>query len=271
MPELTPAQRHVLLQPIKPSRVAELRGMSYVEAYDVAAHLTRIFGFEGWDKEILSLEPIAEDLMTWKNSQGAEKSGWDVGYRCTLRLTVRNPLGAVVTVKEDVATGSATHQPSRFDAHDLAVKSAVSDALKRCAKDLGDQFGLSLYDKGSTEPLVKRVVIYPQAPSDAPGPPQPLHSDAPGALSTPVYGDSGTPGPELIQASQRAAIFAIVRRHKLGESRDVAASILGHPVDSMTTVTRADASKVLAELHRIHPDADAPVEPPAGLFPGASQ
>ena len=39
----------------------------------------------------------------------------------------------------------------------------------------------------------------------------------------------------------------------------------------LTTVTRADASKVRAELHRIHPDADAPVEPPAGLFPGASQ
>lgn len=157
---LTDEQVNVLLHPIKPSRVAELRGMSYVEAYDVIAHLTRIFGFGGWDKEIVHGPELIFE------TESANK--WTCAYRCTMRLTVwgvaptsqgrylGNP--NVVTVKEDSAVGSANNQPSRADAHDLAMKSSISDALKRCAKDLGDQFGLSLYDKGSMDPLVKKIV-----------------------------------------------------------------------------------------------------------------
>jgi hypothetical protein len=40
------------------------------------------------------------------------------------------------------------------------MKNSMSYAIKRCAKDLGDQFGLSLYDKGSTRALVQRVIAY---------------------------------------------------------------------------------------------------------------
>ena len=59
-----------------------------------------------------------------------------------------------------MATGSANNLPSRGDAHDFAIKNADSYALKRAAKDLGDQFGLSLYNKGSLEPVVRTSVAY---------------------------------------------------------------------------------------------------------------
>ena len=49
------------------------------------------------------------------------------------------------------------------DAHDMALKTAESGALKRAATNLGDQFGLSLYNDGSMLPLVKRVVGYNSA------------------------------------------------------------------------------------------------------------
>ena len=68
-----------------------------------------------------------------------------------------------------MATGSGENQ-RRVDAHDLALKSAVSDSLKRAAKDWGNQFGLSLYDNGSTKSVVGKSLAY----------------DEPGALPLPA-------------------------------------------------------------------------------------
>lgn len=150
----TAEQREVLLRPIMPSRVSIANGMAHVEAFDVIAHLNRLFGFEGWDKEILAVECLFEDAST------DARPKYTVAYKASMRLTVYDPEGIVCTVKEDVSVGDAKNQPSRADAHDLAMKSAVSTALKRCAKDLGDGFGLSLYAKGSTAALVRKVVPY---------------------------------------------------------------------------------------------------------------
>jgi len=156
-------QLEQLFREINPSRVAERKGMAYLETWDVLAHLNRIFGFGGWDKWVNTCELIYEDYVTWKPQNGPEKSGWDVAYRATVRLVVKDPDGRAVKISEDVATGQAQHQPSRGDAHDLAIKSAVSDALKRCAKDLGNQFGLSLYDSGSMKSVVGKSLAYSEA------------------------------------------------------------------------------------------------------------
>lgn len=149
--EFTDEQRKILLQPIKPHRVSkDGKGFSHVEAYEIKAHLIRLFGFEGWSTQIESLTCLFED----------EKDGkWTVGYLCSMVLIVGDKASS------DASTGDATNQRSRADAHDLAVKSAVSGALKRCATALGDQFGLSLYNNGSLEPLVGRVIPY-EKPDD---------------------------------------------------------------------------------------------------------
>lgn len=154
--QLTPAQVDVLLRPINPRRVLQAQGQSHIPAYDVVAHLTRVFGFEGWDKEIVSLDLVHERCV---GANDKTQGRWWVTYRCVMRLTVRDPKGRVVTVKEDGATGSAQNMPSPADAHDFAMKNAISYAIKRCAKDLGDQFGLSLYNKGSTSALLAKLVV----------------------------------------------------------------------------------------------------------------
>jgi recombination DNA repair RAD52 pathway protein len=168
MGELTSDQREQLLKPIKSKRVLYAQGMAHLPAYDVIAHLTRIFGFEGWDKEILTLECVAQNSVTY-TKDGQEKKGYDVTYRCTMRLTIFDTrmMNAfvprperIIKVIEDGATGSAHHMPDYGDAHDFAMKNAISYAIKRCAKDLGDQFGLSLYNKGSTAALVQAVIPY---------------------------------------------------------------------------------------------------------------
>lgn len=155
--QLSQDQVAVLLRPIRSNRVLQAQGQSHVPAYDVIAHLTRMFGFEGWDKEIRSIELVGERSHQ-STKDGKPRTGWWVTYRCHMRLTIYDQDGRVVKVIEDGATGSAENQPSYGDAHDLAYKNAISYAIKRCAKDLGDQFGLSLYNRGSQKALVGKIV-----------------------------------------------------------------------------------------------------------------
>lgn len=161
---LTRAQVDTLLNPIKARRVMQAQGQSHVAAFDIIAHLTRIFGFGGWSKEILDLSIVHErstDPELAPNGQPKNQGRWWVTYSCTMRLTIFDPDGNPVAVIEDAATGSAQNMPSPADAFDFAIKNAVSYALKRCAKDLGDQFGLSLYNEGQTAPLIGRTLVMP--------------------------------------------------------------------------------------------------------------
>lgn len=158
---LTEQQVGFLLQPISNNRVRNLRGMSHLEAWDVRRQLIRIFGFEGFTVETLSLELVHErgDQRKKKNSSETY-TAWTIVYRAQVRLTVKDKDGRPIVSFEDAAAGDAVNQPSVGDAHDLAMKTALSQALKRCAVNLGDQFGLSLYNDGSRDGVVMRSLAY---------------------------------------------------------------------------------------------------------------
>lgn len=150
-------QLEQLAKPLNPTRVQTRRGAgSYLEFWDVAAHLTRIFGPLNWDKEVMREWLVFETCDV--TNEGKEK--WTVCYAATVRLEVRSEyLG--IKRSEDCGTGTAANQPSRGDAHDQALKTAVSDGLKRCAKDLGNQFGLSLYNNGSIGSVASNYLAHP--------------------------------------------------------------------------------------------------------------
>lgn len=153
-------QIDTLLRPIKGERVLNLRGMAYVGAHDIKAHLSRIFGFGRWWVEIRNQELVLEEpaKIGGKDGQPA-KDGWHVCYRTSLRLTIFSPDGDIVCSYDDAHVGEST-VPSRGEAHGNALTSSVSYALKRCAANLGDQFGLSLYDKGSRAAIVKGTLVH---------------------------------------------------------------------------------------------------------------
>ncbi|WP_054173068.1 Rad52/Rad22 family DNA repair protein [Mycobacteroides immunogenum] len=149
-----------LLKPIHPSRVLkDAKGMAHVSQQDIRAHLTRIFGFGNWDIEVLDHEMVFEQPHV-KNGEAVE-GRFDVCYRARVRLTVRGDPHWTCVRYEDVSTGVAQNQ-NRADGHDLAAKTALSTAIKRCAINLGDQFGLSLYNKGQTSALVKATMVRPE-------------------------------------------------------------------------------------------------------------
>jgi len=166
---LTPQQVEVLLRPINANRVSrDGKGFSHLEAYDVKAHLTRVFGFARWDEETRANDLVFETSEQKKGQRG-EYTAWTVCYRTVKRLTIKAPDGTPLASYDGEACGDATNQPSRADAHDLALKTSASQALKRAATDLADQFGLSLYSNGSTAPLVRNTLVRPTVGASAAG------------------------------------------------------------------------------------------------------
>lgn len=166
MSTFTADQITQLLRPVNPARVMrDGKGKEHLSQQDVTAHLIRLFGFGGFDTEVLATECLFEHNRA--TTDGKPSNRWDVGYRALVRLTVRNPDGDVVCRYENGSTATAQNQ-SLGDGHDLAYKSAISLALKRCAINLGDQFGLSLYNKGQTEALVRGTLVRPVGEAEGP-------------------------------------------------------------------------------------------------------
>jgi len=163
--ELSRAQIGYLLRGIDPMRVGkDGKGFAHVEAWDIRRHLIRVFGFGGHDTDMLEASLISEtsamrQKMGKNGPYGDPYEAWTVIYRVAVRLSVKVD-GVELGHWHGIATGDASNQPSRADAHDLALKTADSQALKRAATNLGDQFGLSLYNKGSQEPVVQGSLAY---------------------------------------------------------------------------------------------------------------
>ena len=149
---LTPEQYEQLMKPLHPSRVAKRSGgggrtLSYLEAWDVKAHLIRIFGFGAWSADVI------ESSLAYEEKNG---NNWSVAYKVVLRLSIPS-LNCTYT---EAAVGSA-QIPQRGEAHDMAIKTAESDCLKRAAINLGTQFGLSLYDDGNMNDVVIKTLAEP--------------------------------------------------------------------------------------------------------------
>jgi DNA recombination protein Rad52 len=149
---LTYEQYEQLMKPLNENRVARRAGgggrqLSYLETWEVKAHLIRIFGFGGWSWDVTTAELVFDQESNGK---------FHVGYKVVGQLTIPD-LGCTYT---EASVGSAT-LPQRGEAHDMAIKTGESDALKRAAINLGTQFGLSLYNNGDTKDVVKKTLVVP--------------------------------------------------------------------------------------------------------------
>lgn len=161
--QISAKQYETLMKPLNGTRVAKRKQggkeLSYLEAWDVKAHLTRVFGFGNWDLEMLDYHYVT--TREYQSKDG--KDMVEVVYSARCQLTIRDEHGRQVCRHSEAAVGSASGPPSMTgEHHDNAVKQAASDALKRCAINLGSQFGLSLYDNGSTREVIKGTVVKPE-------------------------------------------------------------------------------------------------------------
>ena len=131
------------------SRSAAGANLSYLESHHVIRELNRVFGYDGWDFNVIELRNLG--TATYTDRRGDEKV--ETAYQCEGTLTVKGLAPAKTLYRQDVGYGSSTRKAGNGglgELHESAGKEAVSDCLKRCARTLGDIFGLALYDKEQT-------------------------------------------------------------------------------------------------------------------------
>ena len=104
-----------------------LDGKHYIETAN------RIFGYGGWQFRILSAPT--------KATEGNRKNGTYYAL-----WTVMGEL-SVDHAPAFVDVGTCEQNGDGPEATDMAMKGSVTDCLKRCWRNFGDQFGLVLYDK----------------------------------------------------------------------------------------------------------------------------
>jgi DNA recombination protein Rad52 len=132
----------LLAQPLDPALVSEReardgRLIQYIEGWAAISQANRIFGHDGWGAEIVgdvSYRPMGLD-------DSANDTPPAVGmYTATVRVSVRG-----CPPRSDVGCAFVTEETP--EAHEVAYKAAVTDALKRALRHLGAQFGLGLYER----------------------------------------------------------------------------------------------------------------------------
>jgi Rad52/22 family double-strand break repair protein len=157
-------QLRALFADLNPKRVktrttpGSSKPMSYLEAWDVKAALIRVFGPAGtsWtqqDAQIVQIEKVPK--VKWVNGV-KEPLPFPENFNWQITAQVRGTLTIHQTGASYGGVAVCTQVGSTFgDVADFAMKTADSDALKRGAIFLGTQFGLSLYDDGSTADIVR--------------------------------------------------------------------------------------------------------------------
>lgn len=140
----------MLNQPIPRSVIKERDGgggrkLSYLEGQYVINRLNLVFGPLYWATDIKSLDCVYQGVI----KDRYDKNVFTCHYVAKVRLVVQCE-GGPATEHTDVGYGDGTDKGNPGKAHELAVKEAVTDAIKRCAKNLGLSMGLALYDKDQT-------------------------------------------------------------------------------------------------------------------------
>lgn len=159
-----------LASPLDPSVIKERDGffgekIKYLDGKYVINTLNRAFGYGNWEYYAQEVKDMTIDAET----------GIPMGVSAMVCLTVRFPNGREVEFT-DTGFGETPHpwdkvnkvyKPRTWGGYEIARKGAVTDGLKRCAANLGDQFGLSLKGKETPEHQASSGGAAPTAPRSA--------------------------------------------------------------------------------------------------------
>lgn len=271
----SPEQIKQLEQPLERERVKHRQGgggaqLAYLKGHDVIDTANRIFGFGSWGYDLLGV-----DLLGVPGETGEIVGHY---YAARVRLTVA---GCVPVTEEGVCPVQEGRNPrARIDAHDMARKGAITDALKRALRCFGDQFGNSLYDtdlvdgqpKGSAPrpaarpgsnaplaakpaPVAAKPTVAPSAPAPAPVPaPTPVRpaAEAPRPQAAPesvpaTAAPKAAPAAALATDQQMQAIKKLAGQRKLSQA-DVENQVQRLYGSSLKQLTHADAGDLIKRL-----------------------
>src|SRR4051812_4600443 len=110
------------------------RKLTYLEGHAAIAQLNRLFGYGGWSYAV-------DEMGVDEYTQGPPE-GWYAGFWAVVTLRVggvsRQDVGCV-EVQNTSKGASVRDNVHSVDSRSMARKGAVTDALKRAARTLGQQ------------------------------------------------------------------------------------------------------------------------------------
>jgi hypothetical protein len=153
----------------------------YLEGHDVISLANQLFGYE-WSFELTGTPEIVKwqvPKTTWNNQAGKKTPTLDENG-----IQIMQDAGNVHVCGKVIVLGNTHADVGRcaftgIDQIDTALAGAVTDCLKRCFRQLGEQFGNTLYDKEVVEELAN-----PKKPNNTPLPePKNVQPSAPHVLT----------------------------------------------------------------------------------------
>jgi DNA recombination protein Rad52 len=120
------------------TRKANGATLHYIEGWHAIAEANRIFGYDAWDRRTIATRCV------WT---GTNDQHYLAAYTAKVRIRVR--AGDITVVREGSGTGEGKAL-TPGQAHEIALKSAETDATKRALATFGNPFGLALYDREQT-------------------------------------------------------------------------------------------------------------------------
>ena len=116
--------------------------LSYIEGFDVIDTANKVFGFGNWSYSISKLDQVSQEVNQNQNNV--------VCYKAVVQIQIHNNDHSQTVSRQDVGFGTGVAK-TLADAHEGSAKEAVTDAIKRCFRSFGYQFGNSLYDKSRNQ------------------------------------------------------------------------------------------------------------------------
>lgn len=136
-----------------------LQGKDYIAGYIAIEQANRIFGYDNWGYKITRNPELLKETDLTGNPY--------LYYIAQVETWVR--IGNILVRREDVGYGEVTYTKPYSDQKtgkpaggrpqlEVALKGAVTDALKRALRAYGNQFGNSLYDREDKLPNIQATI-----------------------------------------------------------------------------------------------------------------
>ena len=123
--------------------------LTYIDGCTTIDLLNHVFGFENWHS---FTDSIQENI-----TKSGNNNTFDIMVTARIRLVVK--IGGYNITRSDVGIDYKENQRSVGQGYENACKSAVTDGLKRCARQYGNFLGNCLYNKEYIE-LNKKYKTY---------------------------------------------------------------------------------------------------------------
>ena len=236
-------------KPLNPALTKTLKGNRYLEGHTIISQANRIFGYDSWGYDIVDVQ-----LQRIENIGDGGEVQHAYAYSATVTVTV-----AGAHPRTDIGFNTVQKWKTGYtpEAHDTAMKGAVTDALKRALRSFGHQFGNSLYGDGTYD---QKVGNGQEQAQEKQAPPPQQKQQQPSSNGQQKGKDAGWMGEESKEVKADGKLLAEIQKLGAqvygqaewvnGKNQSAAGWASGERTLDVTKLTQVEATKLSNGLRK---------------------